>query len=198
MTKSYKLFILIFLFITQLAGCAAVGVVAVVSPPLSFADRRSTETQIIDQKNEFKAIIEIQETYDDANVSFVSYNQTLVITGEIPTEELKIKIETLAKNIDGVKIVKNFLLIGKNSSLRSKGLDVISTTNVKSRLFIKTNKGEYKKKLSPTHIKVFSERQEVYLMGLVTQEEANVAIAIAKSSKGPKNIIPLFLIYETF
>ena len=125
MTKSYKLFILIFLFITQLAGCAAVGVVAVVSPPLSFADRRSTETQIIDQKNEFKAIIEIQETYDDANVSFVSYNQTLVITGETPTEELKIKIETLAKNIDGVKIVKNFLLIGKNSSLWSKGLDVI-------------------------------------------------------------------------
>jgi len=181
-----------------LAGCAAVGVVAVVSPPLSFADRRSTETQIIDQKNEFKAIIEIQETYDDANVSFVSYNQTLVITGEIPTEELKIKIETLAKNIDGVKIVKNFLLIGKNSSLRSKGLDVISTTNVKSRLFIKRNKGEYKKKLSPTHIKVFSERQEVYLMGLVTQEEANVAIAIAKSSKGPKNIIPLFEINETF
>ena len=136
MTKSYKLFILIFLFITQLAGCAAVGVVAVVSPPLSFADRRSTETQIIDQKNEFKAIIEIQETYDDANVSFVSYNQTLVITGEIPTEELKIKIETLAKNIDGVKIVKNFLLIGKNSSLRSQGLDLIATANVKSRLFI--------------------------------------------------------------
>ena len=28
-----------------------------------------------------------------------------------------------------------------------------------------TNKGEYKKKLAPTHIKVFSERQEVYLMG---------------------------------
>ena len=198
MVKSYKLFILIFLFMTQLIGCAAVGVVSVVVPPLSFSDRRSTETQIIDQKVEFKAIIEIQETYKDANVSFVSYNQTLVITGEVPSDKLKIEIEALAKNIDGVKSIKNFLLVSKNSSFRSKGLDVVLTANVKSRLFIKTNKGQYKGKLSPIHIKVFSERQEVYLMGLITQEEADTAITIAKSSKGSKKIIPLFEINEAF
>jgi len=183
---------------TQLIGCAAVGVVSVVVPPLSFSDRRSTETQIIDQKVEFKAIIEIQETYKDANVSFVSYNQTLVITGEVPSDKLKIEIEALAKNIDGVKSIKNFLLVSKNSSFRSKGLDVVLTANVKSRLFIKTNKGQYKGKLSPIHIKVFSERQEVYLMGLITQEEADTAITIAKSSKGSKKIIPLFEINEAF
>jgi len=198
MIKSYKLFILIFLFMTQLIGCAAVGVVGVAVPPLSFSDRRSTETQIIDQKVEFKAIIQTQETYKDANVSFVSYNQTLVITGEVPTDELKIKIEALAKNIDEVKSIKNFLLVSKNSSFRSQALDVVLTANVKSRLFIKTGKGEHKDKLSPTHIKVFSERQEVYLMGLVTKEESNVAITIAKSSKGSKNIIPLFEINESF
>ncbi|MDC0423221.1 BON domain-containing protein [Methylophilaceae bacterium] len=198
MTKSYKLFILIFLFITQLAGCAAVGVTSVVAPPLSFADRRSTEIQIIDQRVEFKAIIEMQETYNEANVSFVSYNQTLIITGEVPSDELKNKLEDLAKNIKGVKNIKNFLLVGKNSSLRSQGLDLIATANVKSRLFINTNKGQYKDKVSPTHIKVFSERQEVYLMGLVTQEEANTAITIAKSSKGAKKIIPLFEINESF
>ena len=79
MIKSYNFFILIFLFITQLVGCAAVGVTGVVAPPLSFADRRSTEIQIIDQRVEFKAIIEMQETYNEANVSFVSYNQTLII-----------------------------------------------------------------------------------------------------------------------
>ncbi|MDG2252329.1 MAG: BON domain-containing protein [Methylophilaceae bacterium] len=198
MIKSYNFFILIFLFITQLVGCAAVGVTGVVAPPLSFADRRSTEIQIIDQKNEFKAIIEIQETYKDANVSFVSFNQTLVITGEVPSDELKTKVEGLAKNVEGVEEVKNFLIVGKNSSLRSKSLDVISTANVKSRIFAKTNAGQYKDKISATHIKVFTERQEVYLMGLVTKEEADVAIKIAKSSKGAKKIIPLFEINEGF
>ena len=209
MIKSYKLFILIFLFITQLVGCfAPVAVTGVVATPLSFADRRSAEVQYIDQRIEFKAIIEIQETYresleyetifKDANVAFVSFNQTLVITGEVPSDELKNKIEELAKNVEGVKNVKNFLLVGKNSSLRSRGLDVISTANVKSRIFAKTNSGQYKDKLSATHIKVFTERQEVYLMGLVTKEEADTAIAIAKSSKGAKKIIPLFEINESF
>ncbi len=198
MIKSYKLFILIFLFITQLIGCAAVHIVGVVAPPLSFADRRSTENQIKDQKNEFKAIIDIQEFYKDANVSFVSYNQKLIITGEVPSNELKTKIVAIAKNIDGVKDVKSFLLVGKNSSLRSQGLDIVLTANVKSRIFINTNKGQYKDKLAPAHVKVFSERQEVYLMGLVTKEESNVAIAIAKSSKGSKNIIPLFEINESY
>ena len=208
MIKSYKLFILIFLFITQLLGCAAVGITSVVAPPLSFADRGSTEVQYIDQRIEFKAIIEIQETYrespehetisKDANVAFVSFNQTLVITGEVPSDELKNKIEELAKNVEGVKNVKNFLLVGKNSSLRSRGLDVISTANVKSRIFTKTNSGQYKDKLSATHVKVFTERQEVYLMGLVTKEEADTAIAIAKSSKGAKKIIPLFETNESF
>jgi len=198
MIKSYKLFILIFIFMTQLIGCAAVGVVGVVAPPLSFADRRSTEIQIIDQKNEFKAIIEIQEIYKDGNVSFVSFNQTLIITGEVPSDELKIKIEASAKSIDGVKSVKNFLLVGKNSSIRSQGLDIVLTANVKSRLFIKTNKGEHKNKLAPTHVKVFTERQEIYLMGLLTKEESVVAITIAKSSKGSRKIIPLFEINESF
>tara|TARA_B110000967_G_C18700332_1_gene467487 strand:+ start:243 stop:848 length:606 start_codon:yes stop_codon:yes gene_type:complete len=199
MIKSYKLFILIFIFITQLVGCfAPIGFAGVVVPPLSFADRRSTEIQIIDQKNEFKAIIEIQETYKEANVSFISFNQTLVITGEVPADELKNKIEDLAKNLKGVKNVKNFLIVGKNSSLRSQGLDALLTANVKSRLFIKTNKGELRDKVSATHIKVFTERQEVYLMGLVTREESNIAITIAKSSKGSKKIIPLFEINESF
>tara|TARA_B100000768_G_C11269807_1_gene372853 strand:- start:1796 stop:2401 length:606 start_codon:yes stop_codon:yes gene_type:complete len=198
MIKSYKLFILIFLFITQLVGCfAPIAVTGVVVPPLSFADRRSVEVQYIDQRIEFKAIIEIQETYKDGNVAFVSFNQTLVITGEVPSDELKNKIEEVAKNVEGVKNVKNFLLVGKNSSLRSRGLDVISTANVKSRIFAKTNSGQYKDKLSATHIKVFTERQEVYLMGLVTKEEADTAILIAKSSKGAKKIIPLFEINES-
>ena len=131
-------------------------------------------------------------------MSFVSYNRTLIITGEVPSDQLKIKIEDLAKNIDGVKDIKNFLLVGENSSLKSQGLDVVLTANVKSRLFINTNKGQYKDKLSPTHVKVFSERQEVYLMGLLTKEEADAAILIAKSSKGSKKIIPLFEINESF
>jgi osmotically-inducible protein OsmY len=178
MTKSYKLFILFFLFITQLIACVPV---AVVSVPLSISDRRATEVQYIDQKIEFKAILETQDISEGSNISFVSYNQTVLIAGETASEEIKSKIELAVNGI-----------VGENSSLKSKSLDVVATSNVKSRLFLNESK------VSPLHIKVYSERQEVYLLGLLTQEEADAAISIVKSSKGIKKIVPLFEIDEKF
>ena len=189
MTKSYKLFILFFLFITQLIACVPV---AVVSVPLSISDRRATEVQYIDQKIEFKAILETQDISEGSNISFVSYNQTVLIAGETASEEIKSKIELAVNGIEGVKNIKNFLLVGENSSLKSQGLDVVATSNVKSRLFLNESN------VSPLHIKVYSERQEVYLLGLLTQEEADAAISIVKSSKGIKKIVPLFEIDEKF
>ena len=42
------------------------------------------------------------------------------------------------------------------------------------------------------HVKVYTERQEVYLMGILNQKESQIATQIAKSSKGVKKVIPLF------
>jgi len=197
MSKSYKLFILIFLFITQLIACAPVAVVGVVGGPVSYADRRQSEVLYFDQKIEFKAILETQAISESSNLSFLSYNQTVLITGEVPSEDVKNKIEIAVKKIDGVKAIKNYLLVGEQSTLKSKGLDVVATSNVKSRLFLnETKTAKSNSTVSPLHIKVYTERQEVYLLGIVTQEEADLAISIAKSSKGVNKVIPLFEINE--
>jgi osmotically-inducible protein OsmY len=95
-----------------------------------------------------------------------------------------------------VKDVKNFLLIGMNSSLKSKASDVITTSNVISRLYF--NESNFESKLSPLHVKVVTERQEVYLMGILNAKEADDAIEIAKSSKGVKKVIPLFEINDNY
>ena len=85
-------------------------------------------------------------------------------------------------------------MIGISSSLKSKASDAITTSNVVSRLFV----NEYKSKLSPLHVKVITERQEVYLMGLLNSKEVEDAIKIAKSSKGVKKVIPLFEIDDKY
>ena len=85
-------------------------------------------------------------------------------------------------------------LIGISSSLKSKASDAITTSNVVSRLFV----NESKSKLSPLHVKVVTERQEVYLMGLLNSKEVEDAIKIAKSSKGVKKVIPLFEIDDKY
>jgi len=190
MHKSYSFLILVALFITQLTSCSA----PVVGGPVAYADRRSAEVIYIDQKLEFKTILETQDINENDNLSFVSFNQTVLITGEVPTEEVKKEVENAVRNIEGVKEIKNYLLIGISSSLKSKASDAITTSNVVSRLFV----NESKSKLSPLHVKVVTERQEVYLMGLLNSKEVEDAIKIAKSSKGVKKVIPLFEIDDKY
>ena len=196
MIKSYSFYFLFLLLISQLVSCIATTAPAVTGGPVAFADRRTTEVIYIDQKLEFKTILETQDINENDNLTFVSFNQIVLITGEVPNEQTKAKVEDTVKNIEGVKEVKNFLLIGMNSSLKSKATDVITTSNVVSRLYF--NESKFESKLSPLHVKVVTERQEVYLMGILNAKEAEDAIEVAKSSKGVKKVIPLFEINDNY
>ena len=196
MHKSYSFYFLLLLLISQLAGCLAATAPVVPGGPLAYADRRTTEALYIDQKLEFKTILETQDINENDNLTFVSFNQIVLITGEVPDDQTKAKVEEAVKNIEGVKEVKNFLLIGMNSSLKSKATDIITTSNVVSRLYF--NESKFDSKLSPLHVKVVTERQEVYLMGILNAKEAEDAIEIAKSSKGVKKVIPLFEINDNY
>ena len=186
MGKSYSLYILFSLFIFQIVGCAPA---AVVTAPVTLADRRASEIQYIDQKIEIKAILETQDIDQEDNLSFVSYNQIVLLTGEASSKEIVKKVADKIISFQNVKEIKNFIKVQpKVSSFRSRAEDVLITSNVKSRLFIKENET----KLFPLHVKVYTERQEVYLMGILNQKEAEYAIKIAKSSRGVKKVIPLF------
>ena len=196
MHKSYSFYLLLLLLISQLGGCLASTTPAISSGPIGYTDRRPAEVIYIDQKLEFKAIIETQDINENDNLTFVSFNQIVLITGEVPDEQTKAKVEEAVKNIEGVKEVKNFLLVGMNSSLKSKATDVITTSNVVSRLYF--NESKFESKLSPLHVKVVTERQEVYLMGILNAKEVEDAIEIAKSSKGVKKVIPLFEINDNY
>ena len=196
MHKSYSFYFLFLLLISQLVSCIATTAPAVPGGPIGYADRRASEVIYIDQKLEFKTILETQDINENDNLTFVSFNQIVLITGEVPDVQTKAKVEDVVKNIEGVKEVKNFLLIGMNSSLKSKATDVITTSNVVSRLYF--NESKFESKLSPLHVKVITERQEVYLMGILNAKEAEDAIEVAKSSKGVKKVIPLFEINDNY
>ena len=114
--------------------------------------------------------------------------------GQCVISGAKQEIENAIRNIEGVKQTKNYLHIGSSSSLKSKAADVVTTSNVISRMYLK----DFESNLSPLHVKVYTERQEVYLMGLLSTKEAEDAIKIAKSSKGVKKVIPLFEIDDNY
>ncbi|MDB4040601.1 BON domain-containing protein [Methylophilaceae bacterium] len=192
--KSYKLFILFILFIAQLIGCAPSTIMAI---PSSIADRRTTETQVIDNKIFLAAwnpIAEITEKEKQkSHFNLIVYNKAIVIVGEVPTEEVKIKITDALSKIEDVKTVHNKMVVGQACKIKQRAKDTITTSNVKTRLFL-----ELKNEVHPLHVKIMTENDVIYLLGIVNNKEADEAIQIAKSSKGVKLVVPLFELDESF
>jgi osmotically-inducible protein OsmY len=193
--KMIKHIISFTLILLTIAACAPTGIIAI---PSSIADRRTTGVQVEDQTIEFKALYEFQKMNGDFSVSATSYNQNVLITGESTSQELKDQIQDVVAKIEGVKSIYNEVLVTSSLPLKekakSKTKDYGITTNIKARLF----KEETKSNVSPVHIKVVTERQIVYLMGLVTRQEADEALQIAKTSSGVLKVKSFFEINSQY
>ncbi|WP_301277447.1 BON domain-containing protein [Dechloromonas sp.] len=159
-----------------IVGGAAAGV-------LTAHDRRSTGTQTDDETAEWKAMQSTPAQYKElTHANFTSYNRRLLITGEVPSDEAKSGIEAKVRMIDGIREVYNELGIGPASSLGSRSTDSFITSKVKARL-VDTNQ------VSANHIKVVTERGIVYLMGIVSEREAKVAVAVARTTDGVRKVV---------
>ena len=192
--KSYKLFILFIIFITQLVGCAPSTILAI---PSSIADRRSTEVQISDNKIFMSTWAPVQEIVDNqkqkSHFNIAVFNNAVVIVGQVPNEEVKNKITDALSKLENVKTVHNKTEVSKANKLKQRAKDTITTSNVKTRLFL-----ELKNEVHPLHVKIMTENDVIYLLGIVNNKEADEAIQIAKSSKGVKLVVPLFELDESF
>lgn len=162
-------------------GTAATGVVVA-------HDRRTTGTVIDDQGIEFKAnqaFYEDKEIEDSSHVNVTSFNLVVLITGETPSEELKQRIGNIVAALPKVTHVYNELTISAPSSLISRSSDSLITSKVKTRLLtIKDFDG--------TRVKVVTEKGIVYLMGLVTQQESEIATNAARQVGGVQKVVKLF------
>ncbi|MBS1161304.1 MAG: hypothetical protein H6R15_3723 [Proteobacteria bacterium] len=162
----------------MVVGGAAAGV-------LSANDRRSTGTQADDETTEWKAGSRIPAQYKDgSHVNFTSYNRILLITGEVYNEEAKQAIGNAVSQIEGVRQVHNELLVGPVTSLSSRSNDSFVDSKVKARL-VDSNQ------ISANHVKVVTERSYTYLMGIVNEREAKVAVAVARTTDGVRKVINL-------
>jgi osmotically-inducible protein OsmY len=150
---------------------------------MSAQDRRSTGVQADDEGIEWKAMQSVPERYAAAShLNFTSFNQRLLITGEVPSEEARIAIGEQAAKVLGVKEVLNETAVGPASSLSARSNDSYITSKVKARLVDEKN-------ISANHIKVVTENGIVYLMGIVTERESRVAVAVARTTEGVRKVV---------
>lgn len=168
-----------------LSGCFTLAATGIATTALMVDDRRTTGVYIEDENVEWKAAARIRDKHKDANVNAISYNLTVLLTGQAPSEEVKKQIEETVRGIPSVKNVVNEITVAGNSSLASRGNDGLITTNVKARLI---GNG----KVSPNHIKVFTENSVVFLLGIVTEAEGDAAAEIARTTSGVLRVVKVF------
>jgi osmotically-inducible protein OsmY len=172
-----------------LQGCVAPVVAAGVGAGISVTatDRRTQGTMVEDDTIESKAHKRINEKYKDtAQVNVTSYNRFALITGMAATEEAKMDIERIVGSIPNVKGIANELVVANLSTTSStSSSDSRITSNVKIR-FVKSAA------LKADQIKVITENNVVYLMGLVTRAEADAASDIASTTSGVQKVVRVF------
>ena len=174
------------LSVPVLAGCFGAAAVGVGTGALMLTDRRNSETFISDQGMEIRAANRIGDQYGDkVHVNVTSYNRMLLLTGEVPTEVMKADVEKLAAGVPNVKAITNELAIAGPASFGGRSNDSYITSKVKAR-FVDANR------FSPNHVKVVTEAGVVFLLGLVTQAEADAAVEIARTTGGVQKVIRVF------
>ncbi len=172
----------------SLGGCAAVVVGGVIAGTTMVAtDRRTSGSQLNDEGIEIRANNRLKEKFGErGNFSVTSYNGRVLLTGEVGGNSDKLAAEQLVFQIENVKLVVNELAIaGSTSTLQERGNDTYITSKVKASLI-------EAKDVSSTAFKVVTERGVVYLMGRVSQREADRGTDIARSVTGVVKVVRSF------
>ena len=169
-----------------LAGCPAAIIGGGAVAYGTIEDRRTSGTMIDDDSIETRIGRTVRERYgENTHVNVTSFNRSVLLTGEVPEEARRTEIEKLAQGAGNVRNIANELQVGTPSSLGARANDSYITTKVKGRI-LDSNK------VNPIHVKVVTEAGVVYLMGIVTEQEAADAVDVARNTGGVVKVVRIF------
>ncbi len=168
-----------------LQGCFPLVAAGVTTGVMATVDRRSVGTQTEDESIEWKASSRVgKELIVKTHLNFTSFNRKVLITGEVPTPEAKADAERIVGELNNVQGVYNEIVVGPSSSFSDRSNDSFITSKIKSRSL---DAGKF----NPVHVKVVTEAGVAYLMGMLTQAEADAAIQVARTTSGVKKVVNL-------
>ena len=160
-------------------GGAAVGAMVAV-------DRRTSGAQLEDEAIELRGASRLREAFGErAHVNITSYNRQVLLTGEVANEQAKQQAEQVVSRVENVKGIVNELAVMPLTSLMQRSADTLVTGKVKASIVDDSS-------LSVSAFKVVTERGTVYLMGRVTQREADRATQLARHVDGVQRVVRVF------
>jgi osmotically-inducible protein OsmY len=169
-----------------LNACAPILVAGFAGSAMVATDRRTSGAQLEDETIELRSSARIRDNLGEkVHVNVTSYNRQVLLTGEVATERDKQSVVSLVEKVENVKAVVNELSVMPPTNLSSRSNDLIVTGKIKASLVDSRD-------LFANAFKIVTERNTVYVMGRVTQREANSATNVIRNVSGVNKVVRLF------
>ena len=174
------------LLVCTLGACAPLMIAGVAGTAMVASDRRTSGAQLEDESIELRAQARIRDNLGErVHVNVTSFNRQVLLTGEVTAEKDRQAVLQLVERIENVKAVVNELAVMPLSNLSERSNDLLIVAKVKAS-FVDS------RDLFANAFKVVTERGTVYLMGRVTQREANSATQLTRNVGGVNKVVRLF------
>ena len=180
-----KLFIALILT-SFLSACGVLVVGGVAASAAVLADRRSPSVQAIDKGIQLEAGNALSKRFgDNAHINITSFNQKVLITGEVKDADIKGEADAYVKAMKNARSVYNELLIAAISTYTARANDSYLESKIKTQMI-------FTEQLPSNSMAIVAEGSSVYLMGILTQKEADIAKKVASNAGGVKEVFVYF------
>lgn len=171
-----------------LAACAPLVIGTIVAGTAIVAtDRRTTGAQVDDTTIQLRVSNELGTALkgSDIHISVNSFERKVLLTGEVPSEQVKAQAGEIAARSQNVRAVTNELTVAPPSTLGQRTNDTALGTKVRAA-FVNT------KQIAFNSVDIVTERGVIYLMGFVTEREGEVAAHVASRVAGVQQVVKAF------
>lgn len=123
--------------------------------------------------------------FSESHIVVTSFNQVVLLAGQTNKASNRVLAEKIAKNTPNVVRVYNEITIGEPTALSTRSHDAWITGQVRAKMIAK-------KDLQSGSIRIVTEDSVVYVMGIATHSQANLAASVAREVPGVKKVVKIF------
>lgn len=178
--------LVLLLLSSLLTGCVAVLAVGAAGGLVVY-DKRSVVMIEKDARifhNAHKSIV-TNPAFDESHIVVTSFNRVVLLTGQTPTASLRVQAEKIVKGIPGVERIYNEIAIDNPVSLSQRGKDGWIASQARAKMLAKNG-------LESGSIRIVTENSVIYLMGIVTPGQAQLAVDVARQIPGVRKVVKVF------
>lgn len=170
------------------SGCAEV-INATTSKPIEMkANTRTMGAKLNDEEIETASKVNIKKAdpaLEHAHVSIDSFNGIVLLTGQVPSEELRNLVADTVYKLNPVREIHNELVVSEPTNFAARSKDAWISTKIKAQLLADSE-------TESRRVHFVTENQAVFLMGIVTHAEADRIVNMVSHTADVQKVVKVF------